>query len=135
MSDLLRHLNDLNIEIDESTVSPEGFTTMLKRIDAGTISRRSAKKVLMDMMKEGKHPDEIIEEDGHHRIGDTEELKKVANEVIQENQKATEDAIQDDSAINYLVGQVMKKTRGTADPEITFQILEEMIITLRKNSN
>ena len=135
MSDLLRHLNDLNIEIDESTVSPEGFTTMLKRIDAGTISRRSAKKVLMDMMKEGKHPDEIIEEDGHHRIGDIEELKKVANEVIQENQKATEDAIQDDSAINYLVGQVMKKTRGTADPEITFQIIEEIIITLRKKSD
>lgn len=135
MSDLLRHLNDLNIEIDESTISPEGFTIMLKRIDAGTISRRSAKKVLMDMMKEGKHPDEIIEEDGHHRIGDTEELKKIANEIILANQKATEDAIQDDSAINYLVGQVMKKTRGTADPEITFQIIEEIIITLRNKSN
>ena len=70
-----------------------------------------------------------------HKEEEIEELKKIANEIILANQKATEDAIQDDSAINYLVGQVMKKTRGTADPEITFQIIEEIIITLRNKSN
>ncbi len=134
MSDLLRHLNDLNIEIYESPVTPERFTTMLKRIDAGTISRRSAKKVLMDMIKEGKHPDQIIEEDGHHRIGDTEELERFAHEIIESNPNATQDAIKDDSAINYLVGQVMKKTRGTADPELTYQILKEIIRHLRDKS-
>ncbi|NVM55875.1 MAG: Asp-tRNA(Asn)/Glu-tRNA(Gln) amidotransferase subunit GatB [Candidatus Helarchaeota archaeon] len=132
MSDLLRHLNEKNIEIYESTITPDRFVTLLKRIDEEIISRRSAKKVLMDMVDEGKPPDQIIEEDAHHRIGDVEEIKNIAWQVVKENQKATQDAIQDDSAINFLVGQVMKRTRGTADPQITYKLIKEIIESLRE---
>ena len=132
LSELLRYLNELNIEINESSVTPEQFTTMFKRIDAGTISRRSAKKVLMDMVLLGKPPDQIIEEDGHHRISDPEELEPIIDKIIEENQKATEDAIKDDKTINFLLGQMMKVTHGTADPLISLKILTEKIYKLRE---
>ncbi|HUY00139.1 MAG TPA: Asp-tRNA(Asn)/Glu-tRNA(Gln) amidotransferase subunit GatB [Candidatus Deferrimicrobium sp.] len=135
MSDLLRHLNELNIEINESTVTPEQLVTMLKYIDEGTISRRSAKKVLWDMIRDKKTPDEIISEDGHHRIGDKEKIEKIIKKILKENPKTVEDAIQDDGAINFLVGQVMKETQGTADPQITYKILKDSIEKLRKNAN
>lgn len=131
MSDLLRHLNEMNLEISESAVTPERFVTMLKRIDDGTISRRSAKKVLMDMIKEGKHPEQIIEEDGHHQLSDLKEIERIVHEIFKENPKAVQDAIGDDSAINFLVGQVMKKTGGTADYRITNQVIRERIANLR----
>jgi aspartyl-tRNA(Asn)/glutamyl-tRNA(Gln) amidotransferase subunit B len=134
MSDLLRHLNELNIEINESTVTPEQLIAMLKYIDAGTISRRSAKKVLWDMVRDGKPPDQIITEDSHHRIGDEMKLEKIVKKIIKENPKAVQDAIKDDGAINFLVGQIMKATHGTADPQITLNILNDMIDKLRKNS-
>lgn len=131
MSDLMRHLNELNIEIDESTVTPEEFITMLKHIDDGTISRRSAKKVLMDMIKEGKHPDRIIEEDGHHRLGDSDAIEQIINQIFEEFPKAVKDAIIDDKAINFLIGQVMKKTQGTADYSLTNEIIRSRILKLR----
>ncbi|NVM30312.1 MAG: Asp-tRNA(Asn)/Glu-tRNA(Gln) amidotransferase subunit GatB [Candidatus Helarchaeota archaeon] len=132
MSDLLRHLNDMNIEINESLVTPEWFVTMLNRIDEETISRRSAKKVLMDMIKEGKHPDQIIEDDGHLQLSDSKEIELIIDEIFKENTKAVQDAIEDDNAINFLVGQVMKKTGGTADYKITNKIIRVRIAKLRE---
>jgi len=135
MSDLLRHLKDLNIEINESTVTPAQFTTMLKRIDAGTISSRSAKKVLADMVTLGKPPDQIIEEDGHRRLSDQERLEPIADKILDENQKATEDAMKDDKTINFLLGQMMRETHGTADPIISLKILTDKIHRLREKRN
>ncbi len=135
MSDLLRHLNDLNIEINESTVTPEQFVNMLKYIDTGTISRRSAKKVLWDMIREGKPPEQIIQEDGHQRIGDENVIRQFVDEIFKEYPQAVQDAIKDDKAINFLSGQVMRKTRGTADPKITYQLIKEKIDLLRKKAN
>jgi aspartyl-tRNA(Asn)/glutamyl-tRNA(Gln) amidotransferase subunit B len=133
MSDLLRHLKDQNIEINESTVTPKQFITMLERIDAGTISGRSAKKVLSDMVTLGKPPDQIIEQDGHHRLGDQERLEPIVDKILYKNLKATEDAIKDDKAINFLLGQMMKETHGTADPIISLKLLTDRIHRLREN--
>ncbi|MHA1264448.1 MAG: Asp-tRNA(Asn)/Glu-tRNA(Gln) amidotransferase subunit GatB [Candidatus Helarchaeota archaeon] len=135
MSDLLRHLNERNIEINESTITPKQFAALLNYIATGKISRRSAKKVLMDMIAEGKPPEQIIEEDGHQRLGDEAELKRIINQVLKMNPKAVQDAIKEDKAINYLIGQVMKATKGTADYTITNKLIRNQIMALRKSKN
>jgi aspartyl-tRNA(Asn)/glutamyl-tRNA(Gln) amidotransferase subunit B len=132
MSDFLRHLNDKNIEINESTVTPAQFTQLLKHIQSGKVSRRSAKKVLWDMMEEGKPPDQIIEEDGHHRLDDEAEIERIVNQVVEENPKAVQDALTDDKAINFLIGQVMQKTQGTADYNITNDVIRRRLAEIRK---
>ncbi|MFX1298829.1 MAG: Asp-tRNA(Asn)/Glu-tRNA(Gln) amidotransferase GatCAB subunit B, partial [Promethearchaeota archaeon] len=132
MSDLLRHLNELNIEIDESPLTPEWLVAMLKYIDEGTISRRSAKKVLWDMVREGKSPEQLIR--AHQRISDEKEINKYVNKVFKENPKAVQDALKDEKAINFLQGHVMKKTRGKADPEITYRLIKEKMDKLKEES-
>ncbi|MFX1294966.1 MAG: Asp-tRNA(Asn)/Glu-tRNA(Gln) amidotransferase subunit GatB [Promethearchaeota archaeon] len=133
MSELLRHLNELKIEINESTVTPKQFITLLKYIDDGTISQRSAKKVLWDMVRERKHPDQIINEDKHWRISDKGEIEEYIDKVIEENPQIVQDGMKNDKAIHRLVGEVMKKTQQTADPIITYKIIKEKIKKLKKD--
>jgi aspartyl-tRNA(Asn)/glutamyl-tRNA(Gln) amidotransferase subunit B len=129
MSELLRHLNDLNLEIYETHVTPTSFVKMLQHIDDGTISQRSAKKVLWDMIREGTALEDLVQE--HERIHDEKILSSIINEVFKENEQAVQDAINDDKAIGYLVGEVMKKTNQNADPKITYRLIKTQIDALR----
>ncbi len=135
INELLRHLNKLNLEPNESPVTVEWLVAMLKYIDKGTISQRSAKKVLWDMIREGRPPEQIIQEDGHQRLGDAKELETYIDQILEENPQAVQDAIQDDKAINFLLGKVMAKTHQTADPKITYVILKKKIEKLRLAAN
>ena len=97
---------------------------MLKLIDDGIISGKIAKNVLQEMVRTGKHPEEIVKERGLTRISDKEEISIVIDAVFAEFPKAVQDALADDTAINYLVGQVMRKTKGRADPQLTNQLIQ-----------
>lgn len=109
-------------------ISPENMIELLKMIEDNEISGKIAKDILAEMIETGKSPAEIIESKGLKQIGDEAELISIVEKVIAENPQVI-DSIKAGKreAIGYLVGQVMKKSGGRANPQITNQILKERI--------
>nr|HDO80710.1 Asp-tRNA(Asn)/Glu-tRNA(Gln) amidotransferase subunit GatB [Candidatus Bathyarchaeota archaeon] len=123
MSDFLRNINELGIDVTEVKITPKQFVGMLKMIDEGVISGKIAKRVLKEMMINGKAPRQVVEEKNLLKLSDRSILQKIIDEVFCEFPKAVEDAKRDKKAVNYLVGQVMRKTRGRADPKLTNELI------------
>lgn len=131
ISDFLRYLYECGYEPATSPISPSDFCRMLELIEDGTISGKIAKVVLKEMIRSKKSADEIIKERGLTRISSQREIECIASQVFEEYPKAVEDALKDDKAINFLIGQIMKKTSGRADPKLTNMIVREKIRKLR----
>ncbi len=127
MTDFLRYIGEHELEIEEVPITPEMIAKMLKLIDQGTISGKIAKKILKEMINTGKDPEKIIEEHELTRIHDAKQIEKICKQVFSENPKAVKDAKKDKKAINYLVGKIMEKTKGRADPEITQKIVRKKL--------
>jgi len=131
MTDLLRWLHEENMEIDESKITPENLISMIRLIDEGTISGKIAKTVLPELILTGRSPHEIIEEKKLLRISSLEELERLADKILKENPKAVQDALVDEKAVHYLVGQLMKVTEGKADPHLSNIIIIEKLKELK----
>lgn len=126
MGEMARLLNQNNIEIQAARVQPEGLASMLKMIDEGKISGKIAKKVFEEMFMTGKNPEQIVEEKGLVQISDPEVLQPMMAEIVASHPKVVEDYRSGkDKAFGFFVGQVMKKTRGKANPAIVNQLLRE----------
>ena len=123
MGDLLKYLNRYNLELHETKLAPKEFTGMLKQIESGKISGKIAKMVIDEWIKTGEDPGSIIKKKNLLKITDDSKLSAVIKEVFLKNQQAVDDAQTDKKAINFLVGEVMKQTRGRADPTITNQLI------------
>ncbi|MEM3561847.1 MAG: Asp-tRNA(Asn)/Glu-tRNA(Gln) amidotransferase subunit GatB [Candidatus Jordarchaeaceae archaeon] len=130
MTDLTRNLKDLGIEISGSKIKPKHLTDMLRLIDKGEISGKIAKELLSKMVSTGDSPQTIIKRENLLKISDEAQIKRIVDEVFKEFPKAVQDAKKDPNAVNYLVGQVMNKTRGKADPEITNKLIRKMLAEL-----
>lgn len=128
MGELMRHLNEEKVEIEDSPISPEKLAEMLKLIDEGIISGKMAKDIFEKMFKTGKDASQIIKESGITQITDENELIKIVDKVINENHKSIEDYNQGkEKALNYLVGQVMRYTKGRAKPDFVFEAIKQGI--------
>lgn len=128
MGELIRYLNEEKIGIEDSPVSPEKLVGMLKLMDEGVISGKMAKDVFEKMCKTGKDASQIVKESGITQITDEEELFEVIDKVIKENPKSVNDFNQGkEKALNYLVGQVMRYTKGRAKPDFVFNALKQRI--------
>ncbi|MEM2875763.1 MAG: Asp-tRNA(Asn)/Glu-tRNA(Gln) amidotransferase subunit GatB [Candidatus Bathyarchaeia archaeon] len=125
MGDVLRYLYENNLEIYESKLSPEKLVEMIKLIDEGEISGKIAKKILPEIILTGEDPRKIVKEKDLTKISSEEEVRGVVRRVFEENWKAVEDALKDEKAIHFLVGQAMRETRGRADPELTNRLIRE----------
>jgi len=90
---------------------------------------------LPEMIVTGKKPKEIVREKGLLRISDEQVLKPIILKVFSEHKRAVHDALKDEKAINYLIGQVMKRTRGRADPVVTKNIIVQLLERIRKGEN
>lgn len=132
MTDLLRHLYENNLELYESKISPQHLVEMIRLIDEGTISGKIGKIILPEMILEGKYPRKIVEEKGLIKISSREVLEKIVNEVFKQNQRAVKDATHDEKAVHFLVGRLMKATKGKADPQLANQIIRETLKNLLK---
>jgi aspartyl-tRNA(Asn)/glutamyl-tRNA(Gln) amidotransferase subunit B len=135
MGDLLRNLNENNIDITESRVTPEHLVEMIKLIEDGVISGKIGKRVLHEMVKTGKSPSQIIKDKDLVKISSRDTLENVVKKVFMENQKCVEDAIVDENAVHFLVGQLMKATRGKADPELANKMIQEKLEELKSKEN
>ncbi|MTI59704.1 MAG: Asp-tRNA(Asn)/Glu-tRNA(Gln) amidotransferase subunit GatB [Firmicutes bacterium] len=129
MGDFLRLVKEENIAVEESKLSGELLGKMLQLMDAGTISSKIAKTVFKEMFKTGKDPETIVEEKGLKQISDESKIEEIVDQVISENPEAVEDIKSGKGkAIGFLVGQVMKETRGKANPGMVNQLLRDKLM-------
>jgi aspartyl-tRNA(Asn)/glutamyl-tRNA(Gln) amidotransferase subunit B len=135
MGDLLRNLNENNLELTETKLSPEHLVEMIKLIEEGVISGKIGKRVLPEMVSTGKHPSQIIEEKGLVKISSQDVLRNVVEKVFSNNPKCVEDALMDENAVNFLVGQLMRATKGKADPQLANQMIQEKLDSLKAKQN
>ncbi len=113
---------------EEIKITPENFSELILLIDSGKISSRVAKDVLKKMFETGLDPHSIVGEDGLHQISGEEEIKQFVEEAIASNPKAVEDYKKGkENAAQFIVGQVMGKTKGRANPEVIKKILAELL--------
>ncbi len=126
MGDLARLMNLEHIEFHQLKLTPAQLAKMLKLIDAGTISGKIAKTVFESMFATGKDPETIVAEQGLVQISDTGELEGLARKVIDANPQSVVDYLAGkERAIGFLVGQMMKETKGRANPGMVNELLKQ----------
>lgn len=128
MGDLLAHLNANNLELSDVKVTGQGLGEMIGLMEKGTISSKIAKTVFKEMIESGKAPQAIVEEKGLVQISDEGAIKAIVDKVVDANPQSVEDyRAGKDKAIGFLVGQVMKESRGKANPALVNQLLVERL--------
>ncbi|OBY79410.1 aspartyl/glutamyl-tRNA amidotransferase subunit B [Paenibacillus sp. KS1] len=131
MGDLLGYLNANGLEADASKVTGQGLGEMIGLIEKGTISSKIAKTVFKEMLETGKAPQAIVEEKGLVQISDEGAIKSVVEQVIANNPQSVEDyRAGKQKAIGFLVGQVMKETKGKANPGLVNELLVQCLSEL-----
>lgn len=131
MGDFARMLNEKEIEIDESKVTEENLAALISLIDKGTISSKIAKQVFEEMFETGKNAEDIVKEKGLVQMSDEGAIKEICQKVVDANPQSIVDyKAGKDRAIGFLVGQIMKETKGKANPQIVNKILLEIINNL-----
>lgn len=123
----LMGLVDTREKREQSKFTSTHLKELADAIQSGKISRNSAKNALYEIVKTGKNLSNIIEELDLGNVSDESELEKVIDEVISQESQAVEQAKSNPQTINYLVGKVMQKTKGKADPKITLNLLKKKI--------
>ena len=112
----------------EFKITPENFAEFVKMIYKGEISSKIAKMVVVDMFNTGSDPSSIVDENNWGQMSDNSELEKIIKETVAKNPKAVEDYKNGKSAsLQFLAGQVMAATRGTAKPETVQELLKKIL--------
>ncbi|HHY05473.1 MAG TPA: Asp-tRNA(Asn)/Glu-tRNA(Gln) amidotransferase subunit GatB [Clostridia bacterium] len=128
MVEYLGLLNANNLELEKSKITPKQLATLLIVQAEGKISGKIAKKVFAEMFATGKDPEKIIKEKGLVQISDEGALAAVVDKVIAANPQSVEDYRGGKKkALGYLVGQVMKETKGQANPGVVNKLLQEKL--------
>jgi aspartyl-tRNA(Asn)/glutamyl-tRNA(Gln) amidotransferase subunit B len=128
MVELLGYLNANNLTLADVKITPHGLGEMIKLIENGTISSKIAKTVFKEMVETGKEPKQIVEEKGLVQISDEGALRQIVQDVVNANPQAVADyKAGNEKAIAFFVGQVMKQTRGKANPPMVNKLLLEVL--------
>jgi len=128
MGDLLGHLNTSGLELNAVPITGQGLGELVGLIGKGTVSNKIAKTVFKEMLQSGKLPQQIVEEQGLVQISDEGAIKAIVVEVVAANPQSVEDyRAGKDKAIGFLVGQVMKQSKGKANPGLVNKLLVELL--------
>ncbi|GAA0137314.1 Asp-tRNA(Asn)/Glu-tRNA(Gln) amidotransferase subunit GatB [Paenibacillus sp. YSY-4.3] len=128
MGDLLGYLNTNGQELSDVKLTGQGLGEMIGLIEKGTISSKIAKTVFKEMLQSGKLPQQIVEEQGLVQISDEGAILAIVNEVVADNPASVEDyKAGKEKAIGFLVGQVMKRSKGKANPGLVNKLLVDVL--------
>lgn len=129
MGELLKLINATGTELDANfKIPPANLAELVELIDKGVISGKQAKEVFTYMAETGQKPSAIVEEKGMKQISDTGAITQIVAEVIAANPQSVEDFKSGkERAIGFLVGQVMKATKGQANPEMVNKLLKDKL--------
>lgn len=129
MGEVSAYLNAEQKELSETPLTPTGLAGMIKLIEDGTISSKIAKKVFKELIEKGGSAEEIVKSQGLVQISDEGALREIVTTTLDANPQSIEDFKNGkDRAIGFLVGQIMKATKGQANPPLVNKILNEEII-------
>ncbi len=128
MGDLLRELKRDEREVDQCPVTPSHLAEMLSMIREGTISGKIAKDVFEEMYRTGERPSKIVHDKGWIQILDKGEIERAIEKALQSNPKLVEDYRKGkEKLFGFFVGEVMKETRGKANPKLVNELLKEKL--------
>lgn len=128
ISKLFALLNKTKAEMKDCKITPENFAEFVAMIYDDKISSKAGQEVLLEMFKFGTDPSNVVDQKGLLQISRGDELEKVANEVISQNPKPVSDfKAGKQNALQFLVGKVMQKTRGKANPKLVIEILKKKL--------
>jgi aspartyl-tRNA(Asn)/glutamyl-tRNA(Gln) amidotransferase subunit B len=128
LGDIARILNEKKASIGKTAMKPAHLAGLIKLIHSGEITGKTAKDILADVFATGKPPEEIVKDKSLTQITDSGELISIIDEALKENKKSAEDYKKGkENAIMFLVGQVMKKSYGKANPQKVKEILKKRL--------
>jgi aspartyl-tRNA(Asn)/glutamyl-tRNA(Gln) amidotransferase subunit B len=126
--DLTRLLNENNMQIEDCPVQPKQIIEMLEMIEKGAISNKIARTVFEEMYKTGRDAGKIVEEKGLVQISDESGIEAIVDEIIGKNSDAVEKYKAGEAKLmGFFVGQVMKETKGKANPKIVNELLRKKL--------
>jgi aspartyl-tRNA(Asn)/glutamyl-tRNA(Gln) amidotransferase subunit B len=123
----LMGLVDTREKRQQSKINPKHLSDLAEMISSGKITRNSAKTLLAEIVKTGKSVSDIVSQADLGKISDKNQLEKIIAQVMSDEPNAVLQAKENPQTVNYLVGKVMQRTKGKADPITTLQILKEKI--------
>jgi aspartyl-tRNA(Asn)/glutamyl-tRNA(Gln) amidotransferase subunit B len=127
-TELLRQLKESGKEISDSAVKPEGLASLLAKVESGEITGATGKKVFARMYETGKSPAEIIAAEGYAQISDTAAIEKIARAIVAKNaDNLAKYRAGNEGVFKFFVGQVMRETRGQANPQVVNDILKRVL--------
>jgi len=129
MGEMARMMNDDEVvNMADTKVSPQALATLVEKFRKRELNNNTAKQVFEIMYKKGTPPDTIIEDLGLGVVSGTDSLGPIVDEVIANNEKAVNDYLGGkEVALKSLMGQVMKSTRGQADPVQATELIKEKL--------
>ncbi|RPA65521.1 Asp-tRNA(Asn)/Glu-tRNA(Gln) amidotransferase subunit GatB [Aerococcus agrisoli] len=126
MGEVSAYLNDNEKELDQIGLTPESLAEMILLIEDGTISSKQAKKVFKSLADKGGSAKEVVEAEGLVQLSDPAQLLPLITEILDNNQQSIDDyKAGKKKATGFLVGQIMKATKGQANPQVVNQLLTE----------
>lgn len=126
MGELSAYLNANNVELHDVKLTAEGLAKLIGLIQKGTISSKIAKDIFKELVENGGDPETVVEEKGLVQISDEGELRGIVAEVVTSNPKVIEDYKSGNKkAVGFFVGQIMKATKGKANPQMVNQLIAE----------
>lgn len=125
MGEVSAYLNSERLELSETKLTPENLAEMIQLIADGTISSKIAKKVFRELILNGGEAKQVVEAKGLVQLSDPAQLLPIISEILDQNQQSIEDFKNGkDRAVGFLVGQIMKATKGKANPGVVNQLLQ-----------
>ena len=124
---ILGHLNKYDITIDELYLTPQMLVDLMEMVDNGKISSKQSKEVLYKVLSEAKDPKTIVDDLGIKQIGDDKMIRELVVKVLDEHLDLIEEHRKGRNVFDFFVGQIMKATRGQANPKMTAEIIREEI--------
>lgn len=126
MGEVSAYLNSEKLELHDTELTPENLAGMIALIQDGTISSKMAKKVFRELITKGGNAQEVVEANGWIQLSDPSKLLPIINEILDNNTKSIEDFKNGkDRAVGFLVGQIMKATKGQANPGVVNKLLNQ----------
>ncbi len=128
MGEISAYLKDQKLSINETKLTPEHLVELISLIEKATISNNIGKQIIVEMMQSGEKASAIVEKKGLSQISDTGAIKEIAQKIIDANPSQVE-AYRGgkDKLFGFFVGQVMKETKGRANPQSVNEILKELL--------
>lgn len=128
MGDVLKIINEEKIDISDFPISPENIGKLITLINKNTISSKIAKDIYPEMLKNNEDPEKIVKDKNLVQISDTSAIEGIVEKIIDSNPKQVEQFLSGkEKVIGFFVGQVMKETKGKANPQMVNKTLREML--------